>query len=152
MNRDDLKGLKYSQTWVKEQIDKYTEQRERVYGLSQYFDGMPKPQNKPSYALENLIDSYNELLEILAKEQRKINSILGQINMLQPIYRTILTKRYLYGENFETISTEIGYDYYNTCKMHGKALNEFDKLDNLANFDQDLPNSNVLLCNHENLT
>ena len=29
--------------------------------------------------------------------------------------------------------------------MHGKALNEFDKLDNLANFDQDIPNNNVLL-------
>lgn len=139
MNREDLKGLKHSQAWVKEQIDKYTEQREQVYGLSQYFDGMPKPQNKPSYALENLIDSYDELLNILAEEQKKVNSILKQINKLDPLYRTILTKRYLYGENFETISTEIHYDYYNTCKLHRKALNEFDKLDNLTNFDQDIP-------------
>lgn len=139
MNREDLKGLKHSQAWVKEQIDKYTEQREQVYGLSQYFDGMPKPQNKPSYALENLIDSYDELLNILAEEQKKVNSILKQINKLNPLYRTILTKRYLYGENFETISTEIHYDYYNTCKLHGKALNEFDKLDYLTNFDQDIP-------------
>lgn len=139
MNREDLKGLKHSQAWVKEQIDKYTEQREQVYGLSQYFDGMPKPQNKPSYALENLIDSYDELLNILAEEQKKVNSILKQINKLDPLYRVILTKRYLYGENFETISTEIHYDYYNTCKLHGKALNEFDKLDNLTNFDQDMP-------------
>lgn len=139
MNREDLKGLKHSQAWVKEQIDKYTEQREQVYGLSQYFDGMPKPQNKPSYALENLIDSYDELLNILAEEQKRVNSILKQINKLDPLYRVILTKRYLYGENFETISTEIHYDYYNTCKLHGKALNEFDKLDNLTNFDQDIP-------------
>lgn len=139
MNREDLKGLKHSQAWVKEQIDKYTEQREQVYGLSQCFDGMPKPQNKPSYALENLIDSYDELLNILAEEQKKVNSILKQINKLDPLYRVILTKRYLYGENFETISTEIHYDYYNTCKLHGKALNEFDKLDNLTNFDQDMP-------------
>lgn len=145
MTREDLKGLKYSQEWVKEQIEKYEEQRERVYGLSQNLDGMPKAENKTSYALENLIDSYNELLSVLAKEQKKINKILEQINMLEPIYRTILTKRYLYGENFETISTEIDYDYYNTCKMHGRALNEFDKLDNLTNFDQDIPNNNVLL-------
>ena len=87
--------------------------------ISQNLDGMPKAQNKPNYALENLIDSYNELLNILAKEQRKINKILEQINMLEPIYRTILTKRYLYGENFETISTEIAYDYYSTGKLHG---------------------------------
>lgn len=140
MNREDLKELKYSQAWVKEQIDKYTEQRERVYGLSQYFDGMPKAQNKPNYSLENLMDSYDELLDILAQEQRKINKILEQINRLKPIYKIILTKRYLYGENFEAISTEIHYDYYNTCKLHGKALNEFDKLDNRTNFDQDIPN------------
>ena len=140
MNREDLKGLKYSQEWVKEQIEKYEEQKTIVMNISQNLDGMPKAQNKPNYSLENLIDSYNGLLNILAKQQRKINKILGQINMLEPIYRTILTKRYLYGENFETISTEIDYDYYNTCKLHGKALNEFDKLDNLANFDQDLPN------------
>lgn len=150
MNRDDLKELKYSQAWVKEQIEKYEEQRERVYGLNQYFDGMPKAQNKPSYSLENLIDSYNELLDILAQEQRKINKILEQINKLKPIYKIILTKRYLYGENFEAISTEIHYDYYNTCKLHGKALNEFDKLDDNTNFDQDTPNQNVLLCKHEN--
>lgn len=139
MNRDDLKGLRYSQAWVKEQIEKYIEQREEVYGLSQYFDGMPKAQNKPNYAIENLIDSYNELLNILAEEQRKVNETIKQINKLDPIYRTILTKRYLYGENFETISTEIHYDYYNTCKLHGKALNEFDKLDNSTKFDQDIP-------------
>ena len=145
MNRDDLKGLKYSQEWVREQIEKYEEQRTMVMNISQNLDGMPKPQNKPSYSLENLIDSYNELLNILAKEQKKINRILEQINMLKPVYRTILTKRYLYGENFEAISTEIDYDYYNTCKMHGKALNEFDKLDNDTNFDQDIPNNNVLL-------
>lgn len=145
MKREDLKGLKYSQEWVKEQIEKYEEQRTIVMNISQNLDGMPKPQNKPNYSLENLIDSYNELINILTKEQKKINRILEQINMLKPVYRTILTKRYLYGENFETISTEIDYDYYNTCKMHGKALNEFDKLDNLANFDQDIPNSKMLL-------
>lgn len=142
MTREDLKGLKCSQAWVTEQINKYKEQREMVYGLSQNMDGMPKAQNKPNYALENLMDSYDELLNILAKEQNKINKIIEQINMLEPLHRTVLTKKYLYGETIEEISSEIGYNYYDTCRLHGKALNEFDKLHKNS---QDFTNNNVLL-------
>lgn len=127
MNRGDLKGLKFSQEWVKEQIDRYKEQREFAYGLSQNMDGMPKAQNKPNYTIENLIDSYDELLRILTEEQNKVNKIIEQINMLDPLHRIILHKRYVEGKNFETIASEINYSYTRTCRMHGDALNEFDK-------------------------
>ncbi len=136
MTREDLKQLKYSIEWVNSQIDKYKEQRELVFNISQTLDGLPKAQNKPNYALENLIDKYNELLNILAKEQQKINNTIEQLGKLEPIYRIILHKRYIEGKNFETIATEINYDYYNTCKLHGKALLKFD---NLTKKDQDLP-------------
>ena len=137
MTREDLKGLKYSQEWVARQIEKYEEQRTIVMNISQNIYGMPKAQNKPNYALENLLDQYNELLNILADEQKKINEIIIEINQLSPLHKIIITKRYIEGKNFETIASEIGYDYYNTCKLHGKALNEFDKLTKKR---QDLPN------------
>ena len=129
MTREDLKGLRYSQEWVKRQIERYEEQKTIAMNISQSIDGMPKAQNKPSYAIENLIDQYNELLKILAEEQNKINLIIIHINHLKPLHRTILSKRYIDGLNFETIATEIGYDYYNTCKLHGQALKEFDYLE-----------------------
>lgn len=136
MTREDLKELKYSIQWVKEQINKYKEQRELVLSLSQNLDGMPKAQNKPNYALESLFDSYNELLEILKKEQDKINDTYKQLMKLKPMHMSILTKRYIDGKDFETIATEIGYNYYDTCKIHGKALNEFDELHKKS---QDIP-------------
>lgn len=139
MTREDLKELKYSIQWVKEQINKYKEQRELVLKLSQNLDGMPKAQNKPNYALESLLDSYDELLEILKKEQDKINNIYKQLIKLKPIHMSILTKRYIDGKDFETIATEIHYDYYNTCKLHGKALNEFDRINATTKKDQDIP-------------
>lgn len=151
MTREDLKELKYSIQWVKEQINKYKEQRELVLSLSQNLDGMPKAQNKPNYALESLLDSYNELLEILKKEQDKINDTYKQLMKLKPIHKSILTKRYIEGKDFEEIATEIHYDYYNTCKIHGKALNEFDKLDNTTKKDQDLPKKTVYNSSIENL-
>lgn len=142
MNRENLKELKYSIEWVKEQIERYEEQRTIVLNITQNLDGMPKAKNKESYSIENLIDKYDELLQILAVEQEKINAVLIEINKLRPLNKAVITKRYIEGKTFETISSEIGYDYYNTCKIHGKALNEFDKL---AKNCQDLPNNNVLL-------
>lgn len=129
MTREDLKQLKYSIEWVNSQIDKYKEQRELVFNISQTLDGLPKAQNKPNYALENLIDKYNELLNILAKEQKKINNTIEQLGKLEPIYRIILHKRYIEGKSFENIALEMKYDYYYVCRLHGKALIYFDKLD-----------------------
>lgn len=136
MTREDLKELKYSIKWIQEQITKYKEQRELVFSISQNMDGMPKAKNKVSYSLENLLDSYNDLLDILKSEQDKINDTYKQLIKLKPIHKTILTKRYIDGKDFETIATEINYNYYDTCKLHGKALNEFDELHKKS---QDIP-------------
>lgn len=142
MTREDLKGLRYSQEWVEEQIERYEEQRALVLKITKDIDGMPKAQNKQNYGLEELLDQYNELLKILANEQKEVNKIILQINKLNPLYKIILTKRYIENKDFVTIASEIHYNYYDTCKLHGKALNEFDKLHKKP---QDFPNNNVLL-------
>lgn len=129
MTREDLKQYKYSQRWIKEQLNRYEEQRSMVYNLSQNLDGMPKAQNKPNYTLEDLMDQYDYILELLNKEQEKQNKILGQIMQVDEPYRTILTSRYIDNKSLEEISTIIGYAYENTCRMHGIALNKFDNLE-----------------------
>lgn len=128
MTREDLKNYKYRKDWIKSQINKYIEQREQAIGLSQYFDGMPKAQNKPNYALEELIDKYNELINIMNEEQNLQNEIIKQLNKLKPIYKLILYKRYIEGKSLEEVSTEIGYSYNKTCTFNGDALDEFDKI------------------------
>ncbi len=128
MTREDLKNYKYRKDWIQSQINKYIEQREQAIGLSQYFDGMPKAQNKPNYALEELIDKYNELINIMNEEQNLQNEIIKQLNKLKPIYKLILYKRYIEGKSLEEVSTEIGYSYNKTCTFNGDALDEFDKI------------------------
>ena len=128
MTREDLKNYKYRKDWIQSQINKYIEQREQAIGLSQYFDGMPKAQNKPNYALEELIDKYNELINIMNEEQNLQNEIIRQLNKLKPIYKLILYKRYIEGKSLEEVSTEIGYSYNKTCTFNGDALDEFDKI------------------------
>ena len=128
MTREDLKNYKYRKDWIQSQINKYIEQREQAIGLSQYFDGMPKAQNKPNYALEELVDKYNELINIMNEEQNLQNEIIKQLNKLKPIYKLILYKRYIEGKSLEEVSTEIGYSYNKTCTFNGDALDEFDKI------------------------
>lgn len=130
MNREDLKNYKYSQKWIKRQLEKYEEQRSTVLSISKTIDGMPHAKNKPNYSLENLIDKYDEILEILKKDQEKQNEILMQIRNLEEPYRTILTDKYILNMTLEETAVDIGYAYENTCRMHGTALNKFDNLDN----------------------
>ena len=129
MNREDLKNYKYNQKWIKRQLEKYEEQKAIVYGITQNLDGMPKAKNKPNYSLENLMDQYDKILEILEKDQKKQNEIILQIRKLEEPYKTILTDKYILGMSLEEISVEIGYAYENVCRMHGTALNKFDDLE-----------------------
>ena len=129
MNREDLKTYRYSQRWIKEQLEKYEEQKTMVLNISQKTDGMPKAHNKPNYALESLMDKYHEILNLLNADQEKQNEILKQIREVKEPYRTILTERYITGKSLEQISVIINYAYENTCRMHGNALDMFDKLD-----------------------
>ena len=128
MKREDLKNYRYNKNWIKRQLENYEEQKAIVYNISQNLDGMPKAKNKPNYGLENLMDQYNKILEILEKDQEKQNEIILQIRRLEEPYKTILTDKYILGMSLEEISVEIGYAYENVCRMHGTALNKFDEL------------------------
>ena len=129
MNREDLKKYKYNQAWIKRQLERYQEQKTIVYSISQNLDGMPKAKNKPNYGLENLMDQYDKILEILEDDQKKQNEIILQIRKLEEPYKTILTDKYILGMSLEEISVEIGYAYENVCRMHGNALDKFDNLE-----------------------
>lgn len=137
MDREDLKKYKYSQKWITRQLEKYEEQRTVVLNITSSLDGMPKAKNKTNYSLENLMDSYDNLLKILKDDQDKQNEILLQIREVEEPYRTILTDKYILGMSLEEISVDIAYSYDRTCKMHGVALNKFDELNKVVSKCQD---------------
>lgn len=129
MKRKDLINYRDNKEWVDEQLRDYEERIAGVQSLTQAITGMPKAQGKPNYKLEELIDDFESLFEILHKEQEKLNKVLEQLNKLKPLYKRILTKRYIEGKKLEQVAMEINYNYYTTCRYNGYALNDFDKLD-----------------------
>jgi DNA-directed RNA polymerase specialized sigma subunit len=132
MNREDLKNYKYSQKWVKEQLDYFEEQRTRVLSITQVLSDMPKAQNKPNDALEELMDAINDFIKQFTKQQNKLNNIMEQLSKITPLHRLVLTENYINNKSLEEISTIINYSYYRTCRINGEALNEFDKVGNLG--------------------
>ncbi len=130
MNREDLKKYRYNQKWIERQLEKYNEQISIAMSISANLDGMPKAQNKPNYVLEELMDKYNEIIDILNKDQERQNEIIKQIHKIPEPYRTILTDKYILGMTLEEISVDISYAYENVCRMHGTALNMFDNICN----------------------
>ena len=129
MTRKKLKKYRGNKLWIEEQIELYTEMKQRAEGLKAVMlDGMPKAQNKPNYAIENLIDKYDFILEILAKDQEKLNNIILQLKEVEEPYRTILTKYYVQGKTLVRVADEMNYNYEYVKRMNGIALNKFDEL------------------------
>lgn len=128
MTREDLKAYKYKSKTIKRMIEKYEEQRELAIKIIPSYDGLPKAKNKESYAIEELIDSYNDIIIMLKEQQKKQNEILKQINSIEEPYATLLVDKYILEMTLEEVSVDINYSYDRTCKMHGIALNMFDEL------------------------
>jgi len=134
MNRKDLFDYKYLKIRLNTYLDQYKEKFESITNITAKIDGLPKGRNKPNYSLEEFIDSSNELIRLYNKETKKEKEILEQLQKLDnEKYRTVLYLRYIvycYEKNpLELTAAKMNYDYYQTCKFNGEALNEFDKLD-----------------------
>lgn len=68
--------------------------------------------------LNEMIDEYVEKKEI----------IISQIDSMEDeTYYDILFSRYIEKKTFEKIATDMNYSFRNTTRLHGKALQEFEK-------------------------
>lgn len=68
--------------------------------------------------LDKLIDEYVDMKNIIIKQ---IDSIEDET------YYDILFSRYIEKKTFEKIATDMHYSFRNTTRLHGKALQAFEK-------------------------
>lgn len=79
--------------------------------------------------LSKLMDSINELLKMIEKENTKQKEILKQLDNVEQPYRLILEKVYIQGKTLVTVASEMNYNYEYMKRMNGIALNKFDEED-----------------------
>ena len=130
MTREDLMNYLNNKKVINGMIEEYIEQKTKVEGIrAVVLDGMPKAQNKPSYAVEQLLDEYNKIIDYLKEQQNKQNEIVMQLEKMDnAMYKAILFYKYIKGRRLEEVSVELDRDYKYICNLHGYALNEFDKI------------------------
>ena len=89
-------------------------------------------QTSPRNAMESFViqleKAEKKQLEVLSEYYSTYANIQAQIAAISPeIYRQILTLRYLDGMKLERIADLLGYSDVYVRKLHGRALQAFDR-------------------------
>lgn len=117
---------------IKNKMTELSQYRDLIYGLSAVvneervqtspdFDKMSGKVDKilkMESKIDNLIDEYVD----------KKNLIISQIDSMEnEIYYQILFARYIEKKTFEKIADEMSYSWRQIIRLHGVALQEFEK-------------------------
>ena len=89
-------------------------------------------QTSPRNAMESFViqleKAEKKQLEVLSEYYSTYANIQAQIAAISPeVYRQILTLRYLDGMKLERIADLMGYSDVYVRKLHGRALQAFDR-------------------------
>lgn len=131
MNRQDLINYKNDEIWIKDQIDYIKEQKETINQLNSILSDMPRGSRKiydtEAENIAKLEDCFNKLMDVIVEQEEKQKEIVAIVNKLEYPYKNILFKAYIQGKKLVTVASELGYEYKYTCKVHGTALDRFDR-------------------------
>lgn len=132
MTREDLKGYKYTQEWIKERFEYIEELQTTIEKITTILDDMPKGSRKVQDSMAEKIaelqDSLSKLLSRVVEADKKQKEILDQLDKVEQPYRLILDKMYIQGKTLVTVASELGYSYVHMKRMHGYSLNKFDNV------------------------
>lgn len=132
MTREELKDYKHNQKWIEGRLEYIEEYRTNITNITAVLSDMSKGSRevKDSMAekVAKLLDTMNELLDKIVKENKKQKEILEQLDKVEQPYKLILEKVYIQGKSLVTTASEMDYNYEYMKRMNGIALNKFDKI------------------------
>ena len=83
----------------------------------------------PMRGVDRLLSLEQEIAQKVEAAERIRSRIIDEIESLQnPLYVTILIKRYVEGLNFEKIADQMRYSYMYVIHLHGEALQNFAQM------------------------
>lgn len=132
--RDKLIDYLNNKKFINARLEELERRREILNKLSATYSittSKTAPEYNDSIAekIVNLIEITENTVRILNDMQKDLIGIEEQLQKMQnTLYRNILYSKYIEGKELNEISVEIERDYKYTIKLHGYALNEFDKM------------------------
>jgi len=129
--KEYLQTIKDRRDRIRNLLEEIEQLRADAEKVSINLDGMPRNSGQTSFeklAIQ-LAETESQLTEEMSglwSEVMKAHSLIGQLSSAQR--QRILTKRYLYGQRWETIAYEMHFSWQHCFRVHDHALRELDKI------------------------
>jgi hypothetical protein len=117
---------------IKNKMTELAEFKELAYGLSA-INNEERVQSTPDFdkmsgKIAKIVDMENKIDSLIDEYVDKKNLIVSQIDSIEnETYYEILFSRYIAKKNFEKIADEMSYSWRQIIRLHGRALQDFEK-------------------------
>lgn len=117
---------------IKNKMSELAQYRELSYGLSAMTNEEKVKSStdfdKMTGRVAKILEMENKIDKLIDEYVDKKNLIISQIdNMEDETYYEILFARYIEKKTFEKIADEMTYSWRQIIRLHGRALQEFEK-------------------------
>lgn len=118
---------------IKNKMTELAQYKELAYGLSGV-SNEERVQASPSFdkmtgKVAKIIEMEEKIDSLIDVYVDKKNMIISQIDSIEnEIYYQLLFARYIEKKTFEKIADEMSYSWRQIIRLHGKALQEFEKM------------------------
>lgn len=117
---------------IQNKLSDISQLRELSFGISA-ISNEERVQSTPNHdklgtaycKIEAMEEKLNEIVDEYVDKKEMIISQID--NMEDETYYDILFSRYIEKKTFEKIAADMNYSFRNTTRLHGKALQEFEK-------------------------
>jgi pyruvate-formate lyase len=118
---------------IKNKMTELSQYKDLIYGLSGVVNE-ERVQKSPDFdkmtgKVAKVLKIESKIDELIDEYVDKKNLIISQIDSMEnEIYYEILFARYIEKKTFEKIADEMMYSWRQIIRLHGKALQEFEKI------------------------
>ncbi len=130
-SKDYLNQIRY----INQEIQSRTEERNNLRSAVMLKTSSFQTDKVQSSSTLHFDDKYMKFIEVSEEINHKIDKLIdlkmtvsNQIDLLdKPEHRILLRLRYIDLKNFEEIAVKMNYDIRQVTRLHGNALQEFEK-------------------------
>ena len=128
-----LQKVRYIEDDIRREEEEISELRQMAEGVRAIVYSNEKVQSSTRDHLGDTVVKIMTHIEKLQKDTVRMHELREKIRMQiadmpDPIHRQILFRHYLCGQRFETIASDLNYNYQYIINAHGRALQMFERM------------------------
>lgn len=145
MTRQDLISYRDNLSYLDQKFEDIMRRRERLFKITPSYEESSHTnsavQDKFAQQLAKIIDDEMGYFKLVQEKLNKLKEIEMVLDKLEnTVYRNILYNLYISEKNYNLtqVANLLDKEYTYVCRLHGEALNEFDKVCEIYNKSQQM--------------